>query len=247
MKSKLAIRLGIALAIVAVLVSAAIIPAFAASTPVITVTNVAPGSFVTFRVDNMPVNVKMAVTMGPAGSAGIGSMVAHIVSGVGGTQTFMVEILSDLRNANQIVVRIDSGTGLAAYTTFTNVAYSAPAATAVPTTVATAVPTTVFGTGGAITSGTTTLRAVHVQKGGWVQVLFTNLPLSTSFSVTVGASGSKGVGGYLVGHMKTGSNGPTTATGTFEIPFPLRSNSTLDIRFDSGSYVYVLTFNNVEY
>jgi hypothetical protein len=254
MNSKLVLRLGIVLAIVVTMVSAAFLPAVAASAPVITVTSVNPGSMVTFNVANMPVNVKMAVTMGAAGTAGVGPTVAHIVSGVGGTQTFTVEILSDVRGASQIAMRIDSGTGIAAFTTFNNVAFTAPApvpaATAVPTGVATLVPTPVatatpvFGTGGAVN---TTLRVIHVQQGGWVQVLFNNLPLSTSFAVTLGPSGSKGLGGFLVAHMKTNSTGPIVATGTFEIPQPLHDAAVIDARFEGGGFVFVVTFSNVNF
>ena len=246
MKSTLILKLGLALAIVTTLVSAAIVPAVAAVQPVITVTNVNPGSQVTFRVDNMPANTKMAVTMGAAGTAGFGPTVAHIISGSGGTQTFTVEILSDVRNAAAIAMRVDSGTGLAAFTTFTNTgAFVSP--TAVPTAVPVATATPVFGTGGATTSGVTTLRVIHVQQGGWFQVLFNNLPLSTSFSVTVGAAGTAGVGGYLVAHMKTTATGPTVATGTFEIPFPLHNNTTMDARFEGGGFVYVVTFSNTNF
>jgi hypothetical protein len=253
MNSKLVLRLGIALAIVVTMVSAAFLPAVAASAPVITVTSVNPGSQVTFSVANMPVNVKLAVTMGAAGTAGFGPTVAHIVSGVGGTQTFTVEILSDVRGASQIAMRIDSGTGIAAFTTFNNVAFTAPAvpvATAVPTGVATLVPTAVptatpvLGTGGAVN---TTLRVIHVQQGGWVQVLFNNLPLSTSFAVTLGPSGSKGLGGFLVAHMKTNATGPIVATGTFEIPQPLHDAAVIDARFEGGGFVFVVTFSNVNF
>ncbi len=246
MKSTLILKLGLALAIVTTLISAAIIPAVAAVQPVITVTNVNPGSQVTFRVDNMPANTKMAVTMGAAGTAGFGPVVAHIISGSGGTQTFTVEILTDVRNNASIAMRIDSGTGLAAFTTFTNTGvFVAP--TAVPTAVPVATATPVLGTGGAVSSGVTTLRVIHVQQGGWFQVLFNNLPLSTSFSVTVGASGTAGIGGYLVAHMKTTSTGPIVATGTFEIPVVLRSNATLDARFEGGGNAFVVTFSNTNF
>jgi hypothetical protein len=201
-----------------------------------------PGSMVQLQVSNMPANIKFAVTMGAAGTQGIGPTVAHVPSGAGGTQTYWVEILADVRSNATIDVRVDSGTGLVAYTTFNNTSsFTAPVAAAT----ATPVPTAVLGTGGAV-STTTVLRVIHVQQGGWVAVQGSNLPLSTTFTVTIGAAGSQGYGGQVVAHWNTTSTGPAVMVGTFEIPLSLAKNATLDIRIEGGAFVFVKTFSNVD-
>ncbi len=244
-------KLGLILALIAALFGGVILPANAALPPVLTVVGVYPGSMVQLRVDNMPANVEFAVTMGAAGTNGVGPTVAHFISGAGGTQTYWIEILSDVRTNATIDVRINSGTGLVAYTTFNNTsAFTAPAATSVPTatavatSVATAVATAapVLGTGGALT---TTLRIVHVQKGGWVAVEGRNLPLSTTFTVTIGPGGSQGYGGSVMAHWNTTDSGPAVVVGTFEIPLTLANAATLDVRVEGGGFIYIITFSNV--
>jgi hypothetical protein len=173
-------------------------------------------------------------------------VVAHFNSGNGGTQSYWFEILSDVRNNAIIDVRIDSGAGVVAYASFNNVT-GGVVSTSVAATSVSATATPVYGTGGAYSSSSGTLKALHAQRGGIVVVLFSNLPPSGYFSVTIGAAGTKGIGGTLIAHVKTPATLPWSAAGTFEIPAAVRNNDVLDLRIDNGTNAYVLQFQNADY
>ena len=222
-----------------------IAPAFAANRLVITVVEVVPHGLVKLKVENLPGGTEFTVRMGKAGSEGIGGgLVAHFDSGSGGTQEYWFEIHEIVRDNTFVDVRIDDLAGTYGFLTFNNsVAYPAGS-----TTVAT--PTPAPATGGPTTpSGTTgspNLQVVNSQKGGWVRVQFVGLPINKEFTVRIGMVGTRAAGiyGYVVAHFTTDSTG--TQTGTFEVPFSLRNQGTLDFRAEATGYVYVITFANVD-
>jgi len=185
--------------------------------------------------------------MGPVGSQGIGHLMAHFTTGAAGTYTYWFPILTDVRNAAQVDVRIDSGTGYVAWITFNNTATSAVVATAVPTAVPTVAPTPVVGTGGVVTTVTSSVRVVSVEQGGIVRVEVRNLPVNVVFTVTIGEAGSQGFGGYVVAHLNSASTTGYVAIATFEIPVPVRTETSLDLRMEGSGYVYVLTFSNTTF
>jgi hypothetical protein len=238
MKGSKLLKPGFALVIVLALMTALILPAFAAGQPVLKIASVSPGSMLSVRVDNLPANTTFAVTMKQAGSSAAGGLVAHFESGAGGTQWYSFEIHTDVRSSASVEVRIDSGTGYAATAVFDNTsAYTAPAATAVPT-------TTSFGTGGAVVKVSPGIRLVHVQKGGWVQVELRGMPANEEMAVTFSKAGSAGLGGEVMAHLNTGTMG--TWTFLFEIPVGLSKETSLDVRVAGASTTYVLTFANVD-
>ena len=238
MKGSKLLKPAFAVVIVLALMTALILPAFAAGQPVLKIASVSPGSMLSVRVDNLPASTTFAVTMRQAGTSNPYGLVAHFESGVGGTQWYSFEIHADVRSSASVEVRIDSGTGYAASAVFDNTsAFTAPAATAVPT-------TTTFGTGGALVKATAGIRLVHVQKGGWVQVELRGMPTNEDMTVTIGKGGSQGLGGSVTAHLNTGTMG--TWTFLFEIPVTVNTEASLDVRVEGPNTLYVLTFANVD-
>jgi hypothetical protein len=252
MIQKIVQRLGLSLILTAALFGAAVFPVFAASpAPTITVVAVDPGSQVQLSISNLPAGEKFAVTMGPAGSLGVGPVVAHVFSSDGSTVTDWFEILADVSGNQTIQVRVDNGAGLSAFTFFDNSGSPSTSVMASPAaTVSTPAAIPVTGASGVtpVGSGSGSIQVLHAEMGGWVQALIHNLPADTVFTVTVGMAGSQGIGGYGVGTLTTDPNtSGLDAVGTFEIPVLLASEASLDLRLDSGSAVYIVTFKNANY
>ena len=229
-------------ALVAALFGGAFLPVNAALSPVITQVGVRDNSMVQLRFDNLPANTEFSVTMGPAGSGGYDHLIAHFTTAGAGSYTFWFEILSDVRHDATVDVRIDDGSGSAASLTFKTTSGTTVVATAVPT----AVPTTTPSSGGAVPASSS-VKAVHVVKGGLVLLEVRNLPVDVEFAITIGAAGTQGIGGTLVAHMDSGSTATTVAIVKFEIPTNLRTAASMDLRMEGGGYAYVVPFNNVTY
>ena len=220
-----------------------ILPAQAASQPVITQLDVLSGRRVQVQIDNLPADTDFTVTEGPAGSQGIGHLIAHFNSYTGGSRIYWFEVLSDISGDATIDIRIDSGTGIVAYATVVNTGtFTAP--TAVPVTYVQA-STSSTSIPGQPVSTTGQISIVKVEQGGIVVVHLSGLPANTTFMVTLGVAGSFGIGGFKVAQLSTsGSLFETTAT--FEIPAPLRFTDVLDLRLDSDEAAYVIEFNNLD-
>lgn len=89
------------------------------------VVHVVQGGLVLLEVRNLPVNVEFAVTIGAAGTQGIGgTLVAHMDSGSSATTVAIVkfEIPTNLRTAASMDLRMEGG-GYAYVVTFNNVTY----------------------------------------------------------------------------------------------------------------------------
>jgi len=246
--SHVVLKVGVVLATIVALLIGSALNVLAASPLTITVVSVEQGGTVTLRFDNLPVNDQFAVSMGPAGSNGLGSVVAHFGSGSGFViATF--EILSDLSSDSTIVVRIDDGHGVSATTSFSNVSMAPATPTTGPTLSSTSVAATAFAPSvtpippiNLVSPTIGAIRVLHVEQGGWVQVEIDNMPLNTLFTAIVGGSGSQGFGGNKVGDLPTES--ASTHVSTFEIPPNLASEAALDLRVESSGYVYLITFTN---
>jgi len=236
-------RMGISVFVALALLVALVAPVFAANRLTLTVVEVQPGGLLKLKVENMPSGT-YTVRMGKAGSQGIaGGLVAHFDSG-GGTQEFLFEIHESVRHNSFVDVRVDDGAGSFGYLTFDNTKFY-PAGAATVTT-PTPAPSTGTTTTKPSTSAGGNLVVVGSQKGGWVKVQFAGLPANKEFTVRIGMAGTRaaGVYGYVVAHFTTDASG--TQTGTFEVPFPLRNQASLDFRAETSGYVYVLTFPNVD-
>ncbi len=212
----------------------------ATTQPSISVVAVNPNQDLQVVISNLPANTDFTVTESAAGNQGMGPVIAHFNSVDGGTRSYWFEMLTDVRSDASAEIRIDSGTGIYAYATFaptTTLSNSSTSTTTTTTTTTTTAPASASVTMGMI-------QVVHVQKGGIVVAELTGMPLDTQFSVTVGAGGSQGYGGFKVGDLSTGSI--SDHIGSFEIPVDLASNSTLDLRIEAPGYLYLVTFNNVD-
>jgi hypothetical protein len=231
-------------ALIVALFGGAFLPVNAALSPVITQVGVRDNSMVQLRIDNLPANTEFAVTMGKAGSGGYDHLIAHFTTAGAGSYTFWFETLADVAHDATADVRIDDYEGDSATLTFK----TAGTTTVVSTPVPTAVPSvTTTGSGGATVSGTTSVKAVHVVQGGLVLIQYSNLPVNVTFTITIGAAGTQGIGGTLIAHLDSGSTSGNVAISKFEIPTNLRSAASMDFRMEGGGYVYVVTFNNVNY
>jgi hypothetical protein len=232
-------KISISIVVTLALLFGMVAPVFAVTRLQISVIEVVPGGYVRLQVGNLPGNTEFTVRMGKAGGEGIGGgLVAHFNSGAGGTQEYLFEVHESVRNNSSVDVRIDDLAGTYGILTFNN-------SKAYPggTTVATPKPSSATTT---TTSVTGNLQVVNSQKGGWVKVLLAGLPVGKEFTVRIGMAGTRAANiyGYVVAHFTTDATG--NQIGTFEVPFSLRNQASLDFRAESTGNVYVLTFANVD-
>lgn len=210
--------------------------------PVIQVTGVIPQGYVQLLISNLPASTEFAVTMGPTGSQGAGSLVAHFDSpATGGSGLYWFEIEKLVRGLASAEVRIDSGTGYTAWAAFDNT-------TLIPLTpapVLSSTPTAVTPPAADVSPYTHRVQLVHVQKGGLVVVLVRDLPLNEEYTVTIGKGSSLGQPGYVIAHMPTGDR--TTHIAYFEIPVLLRNEPALDMRIEGANKLYIFNFVNQNY
>ena len=207
--------------------------------PTITQIGLNPGHEVQVVIDNLPVDTEFAVTMSSVGNQGMGWVVANFNSGTGGSRSYWFEILTDVSTDANAEIRIDSGTGIFAYTTFQNTTaqnFTPTDTTTTPATTAdTPVKSPIMGV----------INVLHVQKGGIVVAELKGMPLDTQFTVTVGTGGSQGYDGYMVGNLSTGDL--SVHTGYFEIPVDMSGERTLDLRIEAPGYLYLVTFANTDF
>ena len=237
-------QIGLVVVILSALFAGSVLPVSAADSLItITVDSVTPGGDVQLTFDNLPSNQTFMVEMAAGGSLGAGPVVATFDTGSGGTLTGTFEILADVRTESSIAVRIDNGAGLSAFTTFDNTAAFTAASANTPATSSTAV-IPVTGASAAPLISTGAIHLVHVEQGGWVQVVIDNLPADTTFTVSIGLAGSQGIDGYVVAGLESDPDNVTTAISTFEIPQPLTGETSLDLRVEGTGALYVLPFSN---
>ncbi len=238
------------MAVLATFIVGPLLTVQAATAPIsISVVAVNPNEDLQVVISNLPANTDFTVTESAAGNQGVGPVIAHFNSVDGGTRSYWFEMLTDVRSETSAEIRIDSGTGFHAYATFnpTTTLSSTSTTTTTPTATATPAATTTTTTTATVVAPSVTMgkiQVVHVQKGGIVVAELTGMPLDTQFTVTVGAGGSQGYGGFMVGNLSTGSL--SDHIGSFEIPVDLASNATLDLRIEAPGYLYLVTFNNID-
>jgi hypothetical protein len=195
--------------------------------PIFTITGVIPDKSVTATTHNFPANDRFEVLMGYMGSRGIGGIVVDTVStGAGGTLTYTFAIPVALYGQPQIAIRMQSITGsdYYAYNWFANSSggsYGWP------------VPPPHPGYG-----GLPTFAITAVVRDQTVSIITHNLPPDDQFQVTMGPMGTRGIGGYVVGTINSGTG--DSQSYTFAIPVPLYGTPQIAIRLQSvtGSYYY---------
>jgi hypothetical protein len=94
------------------------------------------------------------------------------------------------------------------------------------------------------TSNIPTIEILSVVRNKRVIIQTEDFPPHTTFSVTMGRYGTKGVGGIEVAKTESGSGESFTAT--YQIPFALRGHDRIAIRLQSASgyYSYNWFYNN---
>ena len=202
--------------------------------PTFTITAVSRDSSVTILTSNFPAGDTFTVKMGAYGTLGIGgTVVGTQASGSGGSFTATYSIPASLHGSNRIAIRLQSPTsGYYSYNWFWNNDHPSPAPPAPP-------PSPGWGwpPAGASTIPSTLIQ--NVVKDTSVKAKGTNFTTNDSYNVYIGAIGTKGVGGTLVGTQAT--SGAGTFTETYTIPAALHGSEKLAIRWQSpssGFYAY---------
>lgn len=224
--------------------------------PTFRITGVTQDQNVNIETNNFPRGQLFTVTMGRFGTQGIGGIVVGTLdSGDGGTLTATFNIPAQLAGSNRIAIRAQTGHAnpFYAYNWFFNNTGTGgqPTATAVPTTTPepTVTPSpTSPGTGGEPTAtptatavpqpppppytGIPTFTVCSVVRNDSVTIMTHNFPSGQLFTVTMGAFGTQGIGGYVVGTIDTGA--ANIGRFTFTIPDQLDNSYRIAIRAQTG-------------
>ncbi len=198
--------------------------------PYFSIESVTPGKSVTIRAHNFPANDTFMVTMGYYGGYGIGGVVVGITTtGTGGTFVATYDIPGTLAGQSLIAVRLQSTTsGYYAYNWFNNNVGSG----------STPAPAPGY-------YGYPYFFITSVNKDDTVTIKAHNFPANDTFTVSMGAYGSYGVGGLVAGSSNTGTGGSFVAT--YDIPDALKGSYQIAIRLQSptsGYFAYNWFYNN---
>jgi len=187
---------------------------------------------VTIKTDNFPANQTFTVRMGPFGSRGVnGIVVGTLQSGVGGALTATFNIPAQLQKSYQIAIRAETAHAnpFFAYNWFYNNTTGTggnPPPTVPP---------------GPIYTGIPTFTVCSVVQNGSVTIKTANFPPNQTFTVTMGAFGTQGIGGVVVGTINSGTGEALTAT--FGIPPALAGYSRIAIRAQTGQAYPFFAYN----
>lgn len=204
--------------------------------PTISVVSVKADESVTIRTHDFPAGYNFVVTMGYMGTAGIGgTVVATTESGNGGSFDVTYPIPEGLRGQQQIAIRLQTE-HLYPYYAF-NWFYNntAPA------------PPSEGGTGGMSGyTGIPTFKITAVDPDKSVTIETNNFPANQTFTLTMGAYGTMGIGGTAVDTFDSGAGG--TFSKTFAIPTAYHGYERIAIRAQTAHtnpyYAYNWFFNN---
>lgn len=220
------------------LISVLVVPVSAAPSnwstiPTFSIVSVVTDKTVTIRTHNFPANDNFTVTMGQMGTKGIGGTVVGTTnSGKGGSFTATYNIPSSFAGSYRIAIRLQSSTsGYYAYNWFYN-----------NTTNGTTPPSPPVDPG---YSGFPYFFIGSVTRDTSVSINAHNFPANDEFTVRMGAYGTKGVGGVVVGSTDSGDGGSFTAT--YDIPASLAGSYRIAIRLESstsGYFAYNWFYNN---
>lgn len=201
--------------------------------PTFSIVSVVPDTSVTIKTNNFPAGKTFVVRMGAFGTKAIGGIeVAKTESGSGGAFEKTYNIPASLKGSARIAIRMDSTTGgYFAYNWFNN------ASTAVTT--GTPAPTKIPGY-----SGFPTFSISAVVEDASVTIKAKNVPPNQTFTVRMGAYGTRAVGGTVVGTKESGAGGEFEAT--YTIPAALKGAEKIAIRMDSpaGYFAFNWFWNN---
>jgi hypothetical protein len=202
---------------------------------------------VAIESSNLPACLPFEVRLNTYGTRGLNGYVDKTLIEVPfeGVHTIKVAIPSQLKGLNRIAIRIDNAaTGYFAYNWFWN-------------------NTTPAGTGGAQSPTNPPAPACNLGNGAWnpagiprfwiasvdggksVTILTENFPPSTDFEVRMGAYGTAGVGGAVVGITNSCKGGAFRAT--YNLPAGLQSSRRIAVRLENyftGYFAYNWFWNS---
>lgn len=193
--------------------------------PTFSIKAVDPGKTVTIVTSNFPKGVDFVAKMGKMWTRGInGTEVGKLNSGEGGSFEATFDIPADLKDYQQVAIRLDGAGGNYAYNWFWNVADGVivtpepPAPSPAP-----------------VVYPSFTIAAVERDKT--VTVKGINFPKDTDFKVLMGKMWTMGISGIEVATFNSGEGGSFTAT--FNIPAELAGLNQISIRLQSATvYAY---------
>lgn len=196
--------------------------------PTFSIVKVVEDDEVTIKTSNFPAGKTFTVRMGNYGTKGIGGEVVGTTdSGTGGSFEATYKIPDSQKGKNRIAIRMDADSGgFFAYNWF----YNTPSDGTV--------------TPGKPYVGIPTFSIMAVVRDNTVTVKAVNFPADQTFTVRMGAYGTKGVGGISVGTKESGEGGSFEAT--YDIPESLKGSQRIAIRMEStqGYYAFNWFWNN---
>jgi len=218
--------------------------------PTFSISAVVEDTSVTIKTNNFPADRTFTVRMGAYGTRAIGGIVVGTqTSGTGGVFEATYTIPAALKGSTRIAIRMDSTTGgFFAYNWFWNSTATVSTGTVTPVPSGTVTPTRTATPGGPTATpsyaGFPTFSISAVVKDTSVTIAGKNFPPNQTFTVRMGAYGTLGIGGIVVGTLSSGTGGSLTAT--FNIPSALQGSTKIAIRMDSpqGYFAYNWFWNN---
>ena len=200
------------------------------------VTSVEPNDTVSVHTQGFPEGTNLTVTMGPAGSAGLGYYVTTTFTGEGGVLNRTFDIPAALHGVGTIILRFESADGQdVAYGPFTNQVggSSKPASGSAPA------------SGSSSSSTNLELYIQSVEPDDNLSVRTGNFPAGTFYNVYMGKHGTNGLNGVLVARTNSGDGGSFGVD--YTIPSQLYGQSIIDLRMvsdDGSSYAAVSFYNS---
>jgi hypothetical protein len=197
------------------------------------------GEEVTVRTGNFPPNQTFYVSMGSYAAAGSGPSVGTITSGDGSDASHTFTIPASIAYYGYILVRSQTGHAYpnAFYAT---VGFNNPSHGVIPEVKSSAQPKLpeeapdVKDTKPVLWLGDPTLTTCIVEGGKTVTVVAKNLPTNLEYTVRMGAYGTLGLNGEVVGTISPDDK--ASVAKMFKIPTSLSGHSMIAIRADAGIY-----------
>lgn len=198
--------------------------------PTTSIKSVEVGESVTVTTYNFPAEKDFVAYMGEYGTRGVGGIdVGTFYSASGGSFELTFDIPESLADEHMIAIRLQTPDNhWYAYDWF----YNQPSVPVVEETEAETVEAAPDPNAGYTGFPLTTIVS-NVDKVS-VEVKVTNLPKGIDFAVTIGAFGTRGVGGVKVDEFNSADGG--TQTFTFDVPAAYAESHKLAIRLDSGRW-----------
>ncbi len=199
--------------------------------PTFNITAVTKNETVTIKTNNFPANQTFTLRMGAMGTQGIGGIVVETFnSGAGGIFERTFAIPDALKDSYQIAIRAETAHAnpYYAYNWFYNNSTNSPASAANDY------------------IGIPTFNITAVTKNETVTIKTNNFPANQTFTLRMGAMGTKGIGGIIVETFDSGTGGIFERT--FDIPDALKDSYQIAIRAETAHanpyYAYNWFYNN---